>query len=406
MLVSSTGNKSQNLSRIIFFLASFLLSAFGYEFLFFILTVHVYDISHKALAVGIFTAITFFPKMFSPFYGIFVDRYNRKVVLGLNAGLAGILVFVLGFTQQIYWIYTVWFIATIFIMFINNARTALMADIMPKDNYIWGNSAVLTILNGAKLLAPLIAGFIMQSMDKKILIVFSSCIYFLCMIVSFFIKFEEQDRIEIKKFSDNLYYIKEGIKYIFDNNGIKTLGFLGFFWRLFLGMQFSFFVVYVTKYLGKTEVEYGVFLTTLALGSLIGSLVGPFAAKKLNEKALIMTGLILHFASFSLLGLINQYNLSLVVGFISYFIFYITMVGIHSVRDKSTKTNIRGRVYGASTAIFTPPTIISILVSGYFADIYGIDKVFIITGILATISVIFIISNLQSPVDVNREIKS
>ena len=48
------------------FCLAFLLSAFGYEFLFFIMTIRVYGLTNKAMQVGIFAALTFFPKIFSP----------------------------------------------------------------------------------------------------------------------------------------------------------------------------------------------------------------------------------------------------------------------------------------------------------------------------------------------------
>jgi hypothetical protein len=51
---------------LVAFCFAFLLSAFGYEFLFFIMTIRIYSLTHKAMQVGIFAALTFFPKLFSP----------------------------------------------------------------------------------------------------------------------------------------------------------------------------------------------------------------------------------------------------------------------------------------------------------------------------------------------------
>lgn len=384
------------LKNVLTFSLTLLLSAFGYEFLFFILTVHVFEISHKAFAVGIFYAITFFPKIFSPFYGVFVDRYDRKMLLAANAGLTGVVVLTLGMTSNIAMIYLLWFIATIFIMFINNARTALMTEVMPNDNYLWGNSVILSILNLARLSAPLIAAYIMQLTDKKTLLAFSSSVYFLCMVISLFVKLNRPDG-ELKKFSDTFYYIKEGMEYIVKNRVIKSIGLIGVYWRIFLGMQFSLMVVYVTKWLGKTEVEYGLFMTAIGLGSLAGSVIGPFIAKVFRDKTIILVGLTLHYACFSLLGTVQDYRTALAISFLSFCIFYITIVGIHSVRDTYTRPNIRGRVYGASTSIFTPPTIVSILLCGYLADVYGVEKVFIACGACAVMSVLLIVPRLRVP---------
>ncbi len=388
-------NSVTSLQNVLLFSLTLLLTAFGYEFLFFILTVHVFEISHKAFAVGIFYAITFFPKIFSPFYGVLVDRCDRKILLAANAGLTGVIVLTLGLTSNITMIYILWFIATIFIMFINNARTALMTEVMPNDNYLWGNSVILSILNLARLSAPLIAGYIMQLTDKRTLIVFSSSVYFLCMVISLFVNLNRPDG-RINKFSDTFHCTREGMEYIAKNQVIKSIGLMGIYWRLFLGMQFSLMIVYVTKWLGKSEVEYGLFMTTIGLGSLAGSIIGPFIARVFKDKTIILAGLTLHYACFSLLGTVQDYKIALAISFLSFCIFYITIVGIHSVRDTHTKSSIRGRVYGASTSVFTPPTIVSILVCGYLADVYGVEKVFIACGALAVLSVLYIVPRMKT----------
>jgi hypothetical protein len=55
--------KSKKLHNVIVFCITHLFSAFGYEFIFFIMTVHVYDISKSPLNVGIFTALTHFHEL-------------------------------------------------------------------------------------------------------------------------------------------------------------------------------------------------------------------------------------------------------------------------------------------------------------------------------------------------------
>ena len=65
---------------------AFFLSAFGYEVLFFCMTLRVYDISRKAIEVGVFTAITLLPKLISPACGVLVDRLGARRTL-IWAGL-------------------------------------------------------------------------------------------------------------------------------------------------------------------------------------------------------------------------------------------------------------------------------------------------------------------------------
>ena len=60
-------------ASVIRFFAAFLLSAFGYEFLFFVMTLYVFEISQNAFKVGIFAALTLAPRLFASGYGIIID---------------------------------------------------------------------------------------------------------------------------------------------------------------------------------------------------------------------------------------------------------------------------------------------------------------------------------------------
>ena len=74
-------------NQLLFF-SAFLLSAFGYEFIYFVMTVHIYDLTRSALNVGIFTALTFIPKLFSSVMGGIVDVYPQAILVryGRNCG--------------------------------------------------------------------------------------------------------------------------------------------------------------------------------------------------------------------------------------------------------------------------------------------------------------------------------
>ncbi len=51
---------SPSKTNIATFFSAYILSAFGYEFVFFLMTIYVYDKTHSALNVGVFAALCFF----------------------------------------------------------------------------------------------------------------------------------------------------------------------------------------------------------------------------------------------------------------------------------------------------------------------------------------------------------
>ncbi len=80
--------KQGSRNAVLFGLA-YLLSAFGYEFMVFVMTVHIYDLTGSAMNVGLFTALTFLPRLFSPYYGSLSDRYPRGRIFSVaSIGIA------------------------------------------------------------------------------------------------------------------------------------------------------------------------------------------------------------------------------------------------------------------------------------------------------------------------------
>lgn len=373
-------NKQRN---TLMYFSALLLSAFGYEFIFFIMTLHVYDLSRNALNIGIFTALTFIPRLFSSLMGGIADKVGKVKCFALSAVMVSALMFLMSLAADISQIYTIWFLTAVFLTFIINVRSSLMAEIMKREQYTTGNALVLSLLNGAKLLGPLLGGFIASLYRIELLLYFTCIIYLFVAVSSACIRIAEGEDKVRPGFIENA---KKGFAFMLENHIFGLLASLSFFWRLFLGLQLSLFVIYIKSYLSGSNEQYGVFITFMGLGSIAGSLLGPFAARRIPPRRLIAAGLGLHYLSFTALGLCRSYYLALAIIFTGYLVFYMTLVGMHSERDRVTHDDIRSSAYGTVTAILTPPAIISMLAGGYLANIYGSPAVLSSSGLLALLS--------------------
>jgi MFS family permease len=365
------------------FFAGYLLSAFGYEFVFFVMTVHVYNLTGSALDVGIFSSVSFVPRLFSPLYGLIADHYDRKKIFVSAAGMMALLIIAIAFVDRIVWIYPIWFVISIFAMMIMNVRTLIMTEIMQKEKNLKGNSAVLTILSLARIVAPFAGGIIAALWTPRSLLFLTSIIYLSAAAIIFGVRLEKRTGTGIRTVTTMLSDMKEGVTCITGDSSLRFLAVTGILWRLFLGLQISLFVVYVKSFFGLGNTAYGLFMTCIGLGSIAGSLFGPGIAKKIDASKLIVGGLGVHYLLFATLGIIHNFPIALATVFVSYALFYTTLVGIHSIRDRVTRVEIRGRVYGSITAILTPPGIVSMLLGGYLAGVYGAEKVILGAGILA-----------------------
>ena len=372
--------------NLINFFAGYLLSAFGYEFVFFVMTVHVYNLTGSALNVGIFTSVSFIPRLFSPLYGTIADRNDRTKVFAATSGAMVVLIAAIAFVDSIVWIYPVWFVISIFAMMIMNVRTLLMTETMQKENNLKGNSTVLILLSFARIVAPFAGGLIAALWTPRSLLFLTSLIYLLAAAVITGIRLQERSSTGIRTAAGILADMKEGVAYIANDSSLRFLATIAIFWRLFLGLQVSLFVVYVKSHFGLGSTAYGLFMTCIGVGSIAGSLFGPLIAKRVELSRLVVLGLGAHYLLFASLGLITDFSMALAAVLVSYAMFYTTLVGLHSIRDRVTRVDIRGRVYGSITAILTPPGIASMLIGGYLAGQYGAEKVILGAGVLAFVS--------------------
>jgi DHA3 family macrolide efflux protein-like MFS transporter len=374
---------------ILCFFAALLLSAFGYEFIYFIMTLHIYDLCKNALNVGVFTALTFIPKLFSALIGGISDKMGKSKCFAFSAIMLSALLFLLSRVTDIRLVYVIWLTASMFFTAIVNIRGSLMADIISSEFYTSGNSVVLSLLNAAKLLGPLLGGSIIMLLNIKLLIYCTCLVYLIVAILSSLIKLKGRTTENESGFLEN---VKQGFHFMRVNNMFALLTSIAFFWRLFLGLQLSLFVIYIKDYLSGTDKQYGYFITAMGIGSIIGSLLAPYVTKFMKQGRMIILGLTLHYASFIALGVCRSYYGALCIIFFGYMIFYITLVVMHSIRDITTPNHIRSSAYGTTTTILTPPAIVSMLVGGSLADYFGVETVIFYAGLLALISLFWLLN--------------
>jgi hypothetical protein len=175
--------------------------------------------------------------------------------------------------------------------------------------------------------------------------------------------------------SEVMSHLREGAEYLFSSRQLRYLGTIAFLWRLSLALQVPLFVVYVKECLGRGSAGYGLFMTAIGIGSLVGSALGPHLATHVHPQRMAFWGLVAHYGSFGLLGSTRSFLVAVGIAAASHLVFYATVVSVHALRDGATPVAYRGRVYGCITGILTPAALISILVGSSLASAVGAPAV-------------------------------
>lgn len=379
--------------NVISFTTAHLLSAFGYEFLTFVMTVHVYELTRQAVDVGIFMALSFVPRLLSPFYGSLTDRYPRRFLFFAACLTTAVSVAMLARQTTLAGLYVGWFAVSILAMIILNLRTAIMTQVMPEGNFLRGNAVMLVSLNLARLVAPTVGGVVATWWSAAGVLSLAAGVYGAAALAGLATRLPHRpsDRAAL---AGVFAHLREGVTLIWTKADLALLGRIAFVWRLCLGFQGALLVVYVAQCLGKGPLEFGVLTTALALGSVVGSAVGPTLTRLFAARTVLVAGISLHFVLIGGLGLTSDYSVALADAVAANLALYAAAVAVHSVRDTATPMNFRGRVYGSITAITAPPALVSMLLGGWLADVIGVRAVFVggAALALATCLVVLVLS--------------
>lgn len=133
----------------------------------FALLIWAYQQSDSATAVALLGFFAFVPMIIvSPFAGVWVDRLDRrKIMLLADAGAgAATLVLLILFTSgqlQLWHLYLLEALAGLFESFQGPAYTALISQLLPKEQYTRASGLRSIADDGGHLIAPFLAGFLM-----------------------------------------------------------------------------------------------------------------------------------------------------------------------------------------------------------------------------------------------------
>ena len=378
-------SKSTGRWTTVAFCAAHLLSAFGYEFAFFMMTLHAYGRHGNAADVALFSVLTFLPRLFAPLLGDLVDRFPRGRLFAGTLLLGGVCAAMIPFTR---WILVPWTSLAILSVLFGIVRTALMTHIMEDQGHLIGNAAMLLSLNAARLAAPLAGALAAVCLSFRVSMLVAGCVFVLGALCAG--QANVTTARPVRRSKGSMTGILKGFSELWNNGDLRFIFLLSLAWRLFLGFQISVFVVFIKRNLGGSDADYGFFMTYLSLGSLLGSLVGPWIASRVAATTHVKVGMGLHFISFIALSGVHTLVSASAVAIPGFAVLYASVVGIHSVRDRVTAAASRGRVFGANTMVLSVAGMVSMLAGGRLADLIGVNLLFLVAGTLSLATVLLL----------------
>ena len=374
----------------------------------FILILAVFSLTSSNKSVsGIILSFTVPAIIFGLLAGVFVDRWNKKMVLFATNILRFILTLYLAFIfKNIILIYSISFISSIITQFFIPAETPMIPLLVEREQLLSANALFSVAWFGAVLVAYSLSGPFILLFGFKSSFLILSIIFLIASFFTFFIRNREIKNVKVGEFD-----LKNDIKKTFSI--ILKINEVYHAFLLLVLVQVLILIVSVlgpgyAKEILKINInEFPIFfLTPAVIGMAFGSFIASNFFNNLSRHKVATLGIfiagvsvilmpyvndkyIFHFLFFFknvyLLKIIFTVTVAFILGFANSLIF----IPSNTLIQEHTNDEIRGKIYGALNSASSLLSIIPVIFAGWFADIFGVGMSLLVIGAIIFLIGIF-----------------
>jgi MFS transporter, DHA3 family, macrolide efflux protein len=247
----------------------------------FALSIWMYQQTESATAMGLMQVFFITPfLLISPFAGVMVDRYNRKLMMMLSdfaAIVATGTVFILYATGNLeFWhLYFAAALNGIGNTFQWPAYSAAISTMIPKSQLGRANGMMSLMEAGPGVLAPLMAGALLPLIGLAGILMIDVVTFFFAVGALLVVHVPQPRQTEEGKKAQGGMFKEAvfGFRYIFARPSLLGLQMIFFFGNLFSGIGFTLLAPMVLARTDQNPLIFGTVQTTGAVGAIIGGIV-------------------------------------------------------------------------------------------------------------------------------------
>jgi MFS transporter, DHA3 family, macrolide efflux protein len=353
-----------------------LFSMVGSQMTHFAMGIWAWERTGQATPLALVGFFSFAPLIvFSPFAGVLVDRWNRKLVMALSdigAGLVTIVILVLLLTDrlEIWHLYLTGIVGGTFGAFQWPAYSAAISLMVPKKHYARTSGMISMAESGVGIIAPILAGTLLPLVGFSgiFAIDLATLVIALVFLVLVLIPEPKRKRVDHTQgaFKRELIY---GFRYLLDRPSLLYLQLMFFMGNLFSSVGFTLQTPMILASTGSNATLLASVQSAGAMGGLLGGLIltawGGFK-KKINGVIIgwVISGLL----GFGMMGLGRAFPYWLAAQFIMLMVLPFINGSNQAIWQSKVAPEVQGRVFSVRRFIAQVTAPISMLVAGPLAD--------------------------------------
>ena len=357
----------------------------------------------SATLMGVLPMLAALPAvLLSPVGGAVADRYSRHRIIVFSNAVRGLLLLVLAGLMFLLpektglglgVLFTVSILLSAISSFFIPAITAVLPDLVPKDQVARGNMLIQMATQGASLLGQGIGGVLFRLLGMPVVAALNGVGFVFAAISQCFITIPQQlplkssdEKSRVQQFRED---IREGIRYVWHNAGLKWMVATSTLVNFFAAGVLTLAPLYVEDFLKVSADWAGYLAATFGVGTFIGFVAAGALKIRGEWRAFAtITFIFLNAAGISLLGVLVNLKAAMVIVFCCGVAEGFITISISTIMQVTTPSEIRGRLFGLLGTLSGCIAPLGMGLSGIITDLLhkNVPLVYLFSGILIAVS--------------------
>lgn len=395
--------KNRNLIMLVF---AGIISSFGSKITYFALLRKVYTITGgKIASLGALSVFEILPSIiFGAVAGFIIDRISRKWSMVVSDILSGVTILTVIFIQDIKLIYLIAFLNASVNVFRIPAQRAFEPNLVEKENIPLLNSFNSFANNFTQIVGAATGAAIVGFVGVNTAFIIDALTFWTSAIIITTIRAKELHLEERGKqikakavglkqsFKEVSKEFVEGSSIMWHEKSVKLMVFIDLYFTFAMTMQgvlIYYFIKETLKMGDKAELAWGILLSSLGVGALIGSLILGVVVKRYKKRFKLFLNALMFDAVVFTIFLLNKYfPLSIVLFALLGIISSAYMIILYSVIQNAVPDENRGKVFGVLSMLKSPIGILSVTVGTAAATLISAQGVLLLAAAIeASISI-------------------
>ena len=353
----------------------------------------IFRLTGSAASVGLMLIATAAPSLLVGLIaGVFVDRYDRKVIMIAANAIRAVLVFSIPFLVpiNIAWLYIIVALSSAVGQFFDPAHESVLPEVATEEELAAANSLMAISSFGSTALGFAASGLIASAANISWAFYFDALSFLFGAFCILMIKLKHQppsDKASVKMVFQN---VKIGMSHLYNTPILRSLFYVSIPVIIGFGLANALLLPFATRALGANEFQYGIQEGMTSLGFVAGSLLMAGMFDRMHEGPWIA----ISYLGMGLMGVAYSFTTTVPVAIvlltISGFMNAPSSIGKRLVVQRNTPREMRGRV---NSAFFVSRDVLFLVGMGAaaLADIIDVRIMYLFSSILVVIGGVWVL---------------